>query len=50
MAGITIFHSLAEAVRHGFQIYDRTADGYIMRIRTENGWALALVVGTHSTI
>ncbi|MBV8490667.1 MAG: hypothetical protein JO199_09070 [Candidatus Eremiobacteraeota bacterium] len=37
------FNSLSEAVRLGFKIYDRTNDGYIVRARTERGWALAIV-------
>ncbi|HVA34537.1 MAG TPA: hypothetical protein VNG31_10340 [Candidatus Baltobacteraceae bacterium] len=44
MAGITIFDTLAEAVRMGFTIYDRTPDGFIVQRRTERGYALALVV------
>jgi hypothetical protein len=38
-----IFKSLVDAVRAGFHVYDRTADGYLVRIRTSNGWATALV-------
>lgn len=29
MAGIMVFDTLAEAVRLGFRIYDRTPDGYL---------------------
>jgi hypothetical protein len=43
MAGLTVFKSLAEALRAGFEIYDRTAEGYLVRTRTDAGWALALV-------
>ena len=43
MAGLIVFHSLAEAIRDGFQVYDRTAGGYLVRTKTERGWALALV-------
>ena len=43
MAGLMIFKTLSDAVRNGFEIYDRTSDGYIVRARTANGWALALV-------
>jgi hypothetical protein len=43
MAGLTVFTSLADALRAGFQIYDRTPDGYLVRTRTEQGWAMALV-------
>ncbi len=43
MAGLMVFQSLADALRAGFQIYDRTADGYLVRTRTASGWAMALV-------
>ena len=43
MAGIVVFPSLAAALRAGFEVYDRTAEGYLVRTRTSNGWALALV-------
>lgn len=44
MAGIVRFTSVADAVRAGFQVYDRTSDGYLVRTRTSAGWALAVVV------
>jgi hypothetical protein len=43
VAGIVVFPSLAAALRAGFEVYDRTAEGYLVRTRTSNGWALALV-------
>lgn len=43
MSGLMVFDSLADALRAGFQIYDRTHDGYLVRTRTANGWAMALV-------
>jgi hypothetical protein len=43
MAGIVVFSSVSEALRAGFQIYDRTSSGYLVRTRTARGWALALV-------
>jgi Ca2+-binding EF-hand superfamily protein len=43
MAGIVSFTSLPEAIRAGFQVYDRTSDGYLVRTRTSVGWALAVV-------
>jgi hypothetical protein len=43
MAGLMVFRSLADALRAGFQIYDRTSDGYLVRTRTSSGWAMALV-------
>jgi hypothetical protein len=43
MAGMMVFSSLAEAIRQGFQLYDRTPDGYVVRIKTASGWAMAIV-------
>jgi len=43
MAGLVVFKSLADALRAGFQIYDRTQEGYLVRTRTAGGWAIALV-------
>jgi len=43
MSGLVTFPSLAEALRAGYQIYDRTSTGYIVRVMTSAGWALALV-------
>lgn len=44
MAGIVVFKTLAEAVRMGFQIYDRTPNGYVVQRQTGSGYAFALVV------
>jgi hypothetical protein len=41
--GILIFKTLAEALHAGYTVYDRTEDGYLVRTRTANGWALAIV-------
>ena len=41
---MTIFHSLAEAIRQGYQIYERTNEGYLVRTKIRNAWALAIVV------
>ena len=38
-----IFHSLADALRQGYRVCDRTATGYLVRTKTRRGWALALV-------
>ncbi len=38
-----VFSSLREALNAGFQVYDRTSSGYLVRTKTVNGWALALV-------
>jgi hypothetical protein len=43
MQGILTFQSLGQALRAGYHVYDRTADGYLVRTRTPRGWALALV-------
>ena len=43
MSGLMIFSSVTEALRAGYHVYDRTADGYLVRIQTRNGWAMALV-------
>jgi hypothetical protein len=42
--GITVFRSIAEALRYGYHIWDRTEYGYLARTRTANGYALAMVV------
>jgi hypothetical protein len=44
MPGIVVFRSLAEAFRAGYDVFDRTDHGYLVRTRTASGWALALVV------
>jgi hypothetical protein len=44
MAGLLVFQTMGEALRCGYEIYDRTSDGYLVRTRTAKGWALALVV------
>jgi hypothetical protein len=43
MPGIHVFKTLADALRAGYQVYDRTTDGYLVRTRTANGWAMAIV-------
>lgn len=44
MQGLLVFHSLVEALKAGFQIYDRADFGYLVRTRTAAGWQLAIVV------
>jgi hypothetical protein len=44
MAGVVIFKTLADALRAGYQVYDRTSDGYLVRTRTSAGWAMAMVL------
>ena len=43
MNGLLVFKSITEALSAGYQVYDRTADGYLVRIQTKSGWAMALV-------
>lgn len=43
MAGIRVFATVSDALRAGFQIYDRTSYGYLVRTRTVHGWAFAVV-------
>ena len=38
-----VFTSLPDAIRAGYQVYDRTNTGYLVRTRTDQGWALAIV-------
>lgn len=38
-----IFRSVADALHAGYHVYDRTKTGYLVRIKTARGWALALV-------
>lgn len=38
-----VFRTVADAVSAGFQVYDRTDCGYLVRTKTSAGWALALV-------
>jgi hypothetical protein len=38
-----VFHSLPDAIRAGYQIVEPTSSGYLVRIRTRSGWAMALV-------
>jgi hypothetical protein len=42
MQGIVIFKSMGEAQNCGFQYFDRTEDGFLVRKMTPKGWALAL--------
>ena len=42
--GVTVFHSLANAIHSGFQVYDKTSEGYLVRRSTGSQWELALVI------
>ena len=51
MSGLVVFSSLREALNAGYHIYGRTDRGYLARLRTDAGWALALVeCGTRVTV
>ncbi|MGP6156449.1 MAG: hypothetical protein ACLPYS_02775 [Vulcanimicrobiaceae bacterium] len=43
MSGVMVFQSLREAVLQGYQVAQRTERGYLVRIKTGAGWAMALV-------
>ena len=43
MAGVMVFKTLADALRAGYHVYDRTEHGYLVRTRTSAGWAMAIV-------
>lgn len=47
MGGLVVFNDLGEALRAGYQVYDRTSYGYLLRIRTRSGWAMAIVSCKH---
>jgi hypothetical protein len=48
MPGLVTFDSLAVAIREGFQVFDRTPTGYVVRKHTFAGWAMALVEVRHA--
>jgi hypothetical protein len=43
MQGVLVLKTMAEAFAAGFEYFDTTADGYLVRKQTPRGWALALV-------
>jgi hypothetical protein len=43
MQGVITFNSLSSALRAGYQVYASTEYGYLVRIKTRAGWALASV-------
>ncbi len=43
MHGLTVFPSVQSALRAGYQVCDRTEYGYLVRTRTNRGWAFAIV-------
>jgi len=42
MQGIMIFKTVSEALQQGYQFFDRTKDGVLVRKMTAGGWALAI--------
>ncbi|MDB5039725.1 MAG: hypothetical protein JWN27_451 [Candidatus Eremiobacteraeota bacterium] len=44
MPGIVLFHSLRDALNAGYHVYDRTERAILVRTRTRQGWAMAMVV------
>lgn len=43
-AGIVVFPSLVQALHAGYHVYEPTESGYRVRIKTDRGFAFALVV------
>lgn len=41
-----VFQRLADALDLGYHVWERTSFGYVVRIRTAKGYALALVEET----
>lgn len=39
-----VFESLGEAIRQGYEVYDRLPHGYRVRMRLYDRWAFALVL------
>jgi hypothetical protein len=44
--GVMIFRKLDDALRNGFQVYEKTSYGYLVRTHTAKGMAFALVQDT----
>ena len=43
MQGLLVFPTLAAAIQNGFEVYEKTSEGYLVRVRTNAGFALAVV-------
>jgi hypothetical protein len=43
MHGIRTFRTLVDALRAGYCVHERTDGGYLVRTRSANGWAIAIV-------
>jgi hypothetical protein len=50
MANLLVFPTLADALRAGFQVYDRVSDGYLVKAHTRAGLAMAFVPNEHPTV
>ena len=44
MQGVLVLKTMADAIAAGFEYFDKTADGYLVRKKTPLGWALAIVI------
>lgn len=40
---MTVFPTLAEAIRAGYEVFERIPNGYLVRRHTQHGYALAVV-------
>lgn len=43
MQGVIVFRSLEEALEKGFEVIDRTKEGFLVRKLTPGGYAIAIV-------
>jgi hypothetical protein len=41
--GLLVFNSLTEAIRAGYQVYERTENGFLVRTHAHGTWRLAIV-------
>jgi hypothetical protein len=46
--GLLVFYSLKDAIHAGYQVYDRTESGFLVRTRTNDTWRLAIVDCRHA--
>lgn len=42
--GIVVFSNLSEALREGYQVYEKISGGYVVRTRLTSGWGFAIVL------
>lgn len=43
MPGLEVFRALSDALKQGFDVYDRIPNGYLVRKSTPSGFQLAIV-------